>query len=193
MHHTVFIRLPSPLSTLQLHLPATTSLSALPLSISADHGFLRRTSSGPLSPALTLADLANEDGHPIHLEYAVRFLGGKGGFGSQLRAAGGRMSSGKATNNDSCRDLSGRRLATVKEAQKWVLARCLVSGQLHADHHHLADWQTLLKRLHNVKRTPRKRTRRNSKRSNDHSVLDLPIAHPPRQQQQQKESHLHLG
>lgn len=28
------------------------------------------------------------------------------------------MSSGKATNNDSCRDLSGRRLATVKEAQK---------------------------------------------------------------------------
>jgi len=45
-------------------------------------------------------------------------LGGKGGFGSQLRAAGGRMSSQKASNNDSCRDLNGRRLSTVKEAKK---------------------------------------------------------------------------
>ncbi|KAF8322582.1 hypothetical protein DL93DRAFT_2071427 [Clavulina sp. PMI_390] len=47
-----------------------------------------------------------------------RLLGGKGGFGSQLRAAGGRMSSQKTSNNDSCRDLSGRRLSTVKEATK---------------------------------------------------------------------------
>ncbi|KAG8842055.1 hypothetical protein FRC20_004660 [Serendipita sp. 405] len=45
-------------------------------------------------------------------------VGGKGGFGSQLRAAGGRMSSKKTSNNDSCRDLSGRRLSTLKEAQK---------------------------------------------------------------------------
>ncbi|KAF7363536.1 hypothetical protein MSAN_01010200 [Mycena sanguinolenta] len=48
------------------------------------------------------------------------FLGGKGGFGSQLRAAGGRMSSQKTSNNDSCRDLSGRRLNTIKEAKKLV-------------------------------------------------------------------------
>jgi hypothetical protein len=47
--------------------------------------------------------------------------GGKGGFGSQLRAAGGRMSSQKTSNNDSCRDLSGRRLSTIKEAKKCVL------------------------------------------------------------------------
>jgi len=46
--------------------------------------------------------------------------GGKGGFGSQLRAAGGRMSSQKTSNSDSCRDLSGRRLSTIKEAKKSV-------------------------------------------------------------------------
>lgn len=45
-------------------------------------------------------------------------LGGKGGFGSQLRAAGGRMSSQKTSNNDSCRDLSGRRLSTLKQAKQ---------------------------------------------------------------------------
>ncbi|KAJ3835193.1 telomere stability and silencing-domain-containing protein [Lentinula raphanica] len=47
-----------------------------------------------------------------------RVLGGKGGFGSQLRTASGRMSSQKTSNNDSCRDLSGRRLSTLKEAKK---------------------------------------------------------------------------
>lgn len=30
------------------------------------------------------------------------------------------MSAGKSTNFDSCRDLSGRRLGTIKEAQRWV-------------------------------------------------------------------------
>ena len=49
-----------------------------------------------------------------------RFLGGKSGFGFQLRAAGGRMSSQKTSNNDSCRDLTGRRLSTIKEAKKFV-------------------------------------------------------------------------
>ena len=52
-----------------------------------------------------------------------RLRGGKGGFGSQLRAAGGRMSSRKTGNNASCRDLNGRRLSTVKEAQKYVISR----------------------------------------------------------------------
>lgn len=30
------------------------------------------------------------------------------------------MSSQKTSNNDSCRDLSGRRLSTIKEAKKYV-------------------------------------------------------------------------
>lgn len=58
---------------------------------------------------------------PITIRLTPRLVGGKGGFGSQLRAAGGRMSSQKASNNDSCRDLSGRRLSTVKEANKCVI------------------------------------------------------------------------
>lgn len=60
------------------------------------------------------------DGDFLSLRVTPKLLGGKGGFGSQLRAAGGRMSSQKTGNNDSCRDLSGRRLSTVKEAKKFV-------------------------------------------------------------------------
>ncbi|KAF7305070.1 Sde2-N-Ubi domain-containing protein [Mycena kentingensis (nom. inval.)] len=61
------------------------------------------------------------DGSPlVSLRLTPRVLGGKGGFGSQLRAAGGRMSSNKTSNNDSCRDLSGRRLSSIKEAKKLV-------------------------------------------------------------------------
>ncbi|KAF9580713.1 hypothetical protein BGW38_002524 [Lunasporangiospora selenospora] len=49
---------------------------------------------------------------------SLRLAGGKGGFGSMLRAQGGRMSSQKATNTDDCRDLSGRRIKAVKDAKK---------------------------------------------------------------------------
>lgn len=50
----------------------------------------------------------------------VSVLGGKGGFGSMLRAQGGRMSSKKTTNFESCRDLQGRRLKTINDATKLV-------------------------------------------------------------------------
>ncbi|KAI7687463.1 hypothetical protein KC353_g20265, partial [Hortaea werneckii] len=54
---------------------------------------------------------------------SARLCGGKGGFGSQLRAAGGRMSSRKNRNpnqnpNASNRNLDGRRLRTVDEAKR---------------------------------------------------------------------------
>lgn len=45
-----------------------------------------------------------------------RLLGGKGGFGSMLRAQGGRMSSEKSTNVDACRDLNGQRIRAIKQA-----------------------------------------------------------------------------
>ncbi|OWZ68608.1 hypothetical protein AYX15_00553 [Cryptococcus neoformans] len=118
---TVFLNFPSPLNSLQLQLPSTTLISSLPVpSTLASTSYLRTTSSGPLSLFTPLSDLIREDApnHPITLHVVPRLLGGKGGFGSQLRAAGGRMSSGKATNVDSCRDLSGRRLGTIKEAQR---------------------------------------------------------------------------
>ena len=57
----------------------------------------------------------------LPLRLSVPLCGGKGGFGSQLRAAGGRMSSRKKNNqgdnNSSNRNLDGRRLRTVNEAK----------------------------------------------------------------------------
>ena len=57
----------------------------------------------------------------LQLRLSVPLCGGKGGFGSQLRAAGGRMSSkrkkNQGDNNSSNRNLDGRRLRTVNEAK----------------------------------------------------------------------------
>ncbi|OCL13318.1 hypothetical protein AOQ84DRAFT_352069 [Glonium stellatum] len=57
----------------------------------------------------------------LPLRLSAPLCGGKGGFGSQLRAAGGRMSSRKkrnaGENNGSSRNLDGRRLRTVTEAK----------------------------------------------------------------------------
>lgn len=74
--------------------------------------------SGPVAPDTFLSDLHGESSNLVTLRLVPRLLGGKGGFGSQLRAAGGRMSSQKTNNNDSCRDLSGRRLSTLKTAKR---------------------------------------------------------------------------
>jgi hypothetical protein len=82
------------------------------------HGLVLTRLSGTIPhPSTRLSELL--DGSSLlTLRLAPRILGGKGGFGSQLRAAGGRMSSQKTNNNDSCRDLSGRRLSTIKEAKQ---------------------------------------------------------------------------
>jgi len=51
----------------------------------------------------------------------VRVCGGKGGFGSMLRAIGARIE--KTTNHEACRDLSGRRMRDVnyeKEMGEWL-------------------------------------------------------------------------
>lgn len=66
---------------------------------------------------------------PLNLEVRMGIRGGKGGFGSMLRAQGGKMSAGRRKNgeenNDSCRDLNGRRLSTMKQAK--LLAEHLAS------------------------------------------------------------------
>ncbi|KAI8086831.1 Sde2 N-terminal domain-containing protein [Gilbertella persicaria] len=56
--------------------------------------------------------------HDIYLTLSGRLVGGKGGFGSMLRAQGGRMNAQKTTNFEACRDLQGRRIRTVNEAKK---------------------------------------------------------------------------
>ncbi|XP_017084088.1 replication stress response regulator SDE2 [Drosophila eugracilis] len=46
----------------------------------------------------------------------MRQLGGKGGFGSMLRAIGAQIE--KTTNREACRDLSGRRLRDINEEKR---------------------------------------------------------------------------
>ncbi|XP_046973499.1 replication stress response regulator SDE2 [Vanessa cardui] len=51
----------------------------------------------------------------------TRLVGGKGGFGSMLRAIGAQIE--KTTNREACRDLSGRRLRDINEEKrlrKWL-------------------------------------------------------------------------
>ncbi|XP_066137510.1 splicing regulator SDE2-like [Euwallacea fornicatus] len=55
------------------------------------------------------------------IDVIVKLRGGKGGFGSMLRAIGAQIE--KTTNREACRDLSGRRLRDINKEQrlkKWV-------------------------------------------------------------------------
>lgn len=123
MSATVLVSTFAPFSTLCLSLPASTSFDSLYDVLAAKYPALPAglRLSHPTripEPLAPLSSLTNDLSHPISLRLAPGLLGGKGGFGSQLRAAGGRMSSQKTSNNDSCRDLTGRRLSTIKEAKK---------------------------------------------------------------------------
>ncbi|KAM3183826.1 hypothetical protein ACTXT7_009574 [Hymenolepis weldensis] len=60
-------------------------------------------------------DLDNFD-DPICIKIHPRLRGGKGGFGSMLRAIGNQIE--KTNNNDMCRDLSGRRIRDVNAEAK---------------------------------------------------------------------------
>lgn len=51
-----------------------------------------------------------------HVDILIPLLGGKGGFGSLLRAIGAQIE--KTTNRDACRDLSGRRLRDIKREEE---------------------------------------------------------------------------
>ena len=126
---TVLVSTFAPFSTLCLSVPSDTVFHDL-YDVLAEkypelpnpHDLLLRPSSNFVPSATTpLSSFPKHGGsREISLQLLPRLLGGKGGFGSQLRAAGGRMSSQKTSNNDSCRDLTGRRLSTIKEAKKLV-------------------------------------------------------------------------
>ncbi|KRT83712.1 hypothetical protein AMK59_3425, partial [Oryctes borbonicus] len=56
-----------------------------------------------------------------NISIVLRTCGGKGGFGSMLRAIGAQIE--KTTNREACRDLSGRRLRDINEEKrlkKWI-------------------------------------------------------------------------
>lgn len=60
------------------------------------------------------------DEHNI-IHVIPKLFGGKGGFGSMLRAIGAQIE--KTTNREACRDLSGRRLRDINEEQRlknWI-------------------------------------------------------------------------
>ncbi|CAE6519087.1 unnamed protein product [Rhizoctonia solani] len=125
MHYTtLLVDTVAPFSTLALQVLNSTPLESLESEISARYPDLPYHALSLASPCgsdlscdAPLSTLSN-GGDLVTLRLMPSLLGGKGGFGSQLRAAGGRMSSQKASNNDSCRDLNGRKLSTVKEAKK---------------------------------------------------------------------------
>ncbi|KAK2708065.1 splicing regulator SDE2-like isoform X2 [Artemia franciscana] len=55
------------------------------------------------------------------IEAFIPFVGGKGGFGSMLRAIGAQIE--KTTNREACRDLSGRRIRDINEEKRlkdWI-------------------------------------------------------------------------
>ncbi|KAJ6024961.1 hypothetical protein N7540_005758 [Penicillium herquei] len=122
-------------STVSFSLPPTSSISDLtekvasylPTTLSLQSLILTTTNNKQIVPSTEpLQSLIVRDGEsttssllPIRL--SVPLCGGKGGFGSQLRAAGGRMASkrkrNQGENNSSSRNLDGRRLRTVTEAK----------------------------------------------------------------------------
>ncbi|KIM27561.1 hypothetical protein M408DRAFT_329996 [Serendipita vermifera MAFF 305830] len=123
---TVLISTFAPFGNFCINTDAESTISDLYEDLTLREPLLRKVGDLRLYPtahplaqsSTTLSDLCGDDQNIVSFRLTPSVLGGKGGFGSQLRAAGGRMSSQRTSNNDSCRDLSGRRLSTVKEAKK---------------------------------------------------------------------------
>lgn len=59
-------------------------------------------------------DSINGNNNDIYVH--LKLIGGKGGFGSMLRAIGAQIE--KTTNREACRDLSGRRLRDINEEKR---------------------------------------------------------------------------
>ncbi|KAH9220955.1 telomere stability and silencing-domain-containing protein [Leptodontidium sp. 2 PMI_412] len=116
--------------TLALPLPAETSILELQERIherlpAHNNRLILTTISNkqiPLTSSNSISGLLSDPQNDfLSLRLALPMCGGKGGFGSQLRAAGGRMSSkrkrNQGENNGSSRNLDGRRLRSVHEAK----------------------------------------------------------------------------
>ncbi len=88
--------------------------------------------SSSTAPVSSLLSSSADSFLPLRL--SARLCGGKGGFGSQLRAAGGRMSSRKKrdqnqTANGSNRNLDGRRIRDVEKAKQIGAALAKAEGE----------------------------------------------------------------
>jgi len=102
-----------PSRTLQVNLPTTkSSLSEILHSLHLDQDSFYFTCDGRL---LGCDDVVYPNSN---LVCNVRLHGGKGGFGSMLRAMGSQIE--KTTNREACRDLSGRRMRDVNNEKKML-------------------------------------------------------------------------
>lgn len=72
------------------------------------------TAGGEPLPLSTFLNERNDNIFYLHL----RLLGGKGGFGANLKRIGAKMAQRRDNHYESCRDLNGRRLRTLNEAKR---------------------------------------------------------------------------
>ncbi|KAG8629730.1 hypothetical protein KVT40_001349 [Elsinoe batatas] len=107
-----------------LPISAFTDLLTARLPYHAGNLILTTTGNHAVDPSSesSLSSLQDGPSTILPLRLTSSLPGGKGGFGSQLRAQGGRMSSRKNKQNNrdpnaSSRNLDGRRLRTVTEAK----------------------------------------------------------------------------
>lgn len=88
------------------------------------HGFFSFNSGKPINIDILSHHLSKyTTGYSyLRLRWNVKCCGGKGGFGSMLRAQGGKMSKKKSNkkdhNGDSFRTLEGRRVKNVRQAKE---------------------------------------------------------------------------
>lgn len=100
------------METLSLNITSETSLASIKQYVSFKTG-MPQTDFYLLLNGKILS-IPNVENGIIHV--IPRMLGGKGGFGSMLRAIGAQIE--KTTNREACRDLSGRRLRDINEEKR---------------------------------------------------------------------------
>ena len=79
------------------------------------------------------------------VEVVPRLCGGKGGFGSMLRALGNQIS--KTSNKEACRDLSGRRLRDINDEKR---LKTFVSQKAEREREQKEKKDAKMKRLHKL-------------------------------------------
>ncbi|XP_026316564.1 replication stress response regulator SDE2 [Hyposmocoma kahamanoa] len=96
------------------------NVSSLKEKISQQHGVSAEDLYVTINGRVVSTDLQLEN-HENIIRVFTKLVGGKGGFGSMLRAIGAQIE--KTTNREACRDLSGRRLRDINEEKrlrKWL-------------------------------------------------------------------------
>lgn len=97
-----------------------TNISSLKLRVSQIYGVLPEDLFATVSGRLVSDEFELENCDNV-VRVFTKLVGGKGGFGSMLRAIGAQIE--KTTNREACRDLSGRRLRDINEEKrlrKWL-------------------------------------------------------------------------